>query len=54
MLFVAFTLSEAHSAVIKTGDEDQLKGLLDSFAVAIVKKDKAWIVSNLIDNHISL
>ena len=47
VLFVAFTLSEVHAAAFKTGDEDQLKGLLDSFAVAIVKKDKAWIVSNL-------
>lgn len=47
ILFVAFTLSEAHSAVIKTNDEDQLKSLVDSFAVAIVKKDKAWITSNL-------
>lgn len=36
-----------HVAVSKTGDEDQLKSLVDSFAIAIVKKDKAWISSNL-------
>jgi len=46
-LFVAFSLSEIHVAVSKTGDEDQLKSLVDSFAIAIVKKDKAWIASNL-------
>ena len=44
---MAFSLSEVHAAVAKTGDEDQLKSLVDSFAVAIVKKDKVWIVSNL-------
>lgn len=47
MLFVAFTLSEAHAAGIKNTDEEQLKNLLDSFSVAMVKKDKAWIVANL-------
>lgn len=47
VLFVAFSLSEVHAAAAKTGDEDQLKSLVDSFAIAIVKKDKAWIVSNL-------
>ena len=47
MLFVAFTLSEVNAVVPKTGDEDQLKSLVDSFAIAIVKKDKGWIVSNL-------
>jgi hypothetical protein len=40
ILFVAFSLSEVHAAA-KTGDEDQLKSLVDSFAIAIVKKDKA-------------
>jgi len=47
LLFVAFTLSEVNAVVPKTGDEDQLKSLVDSFAIAIVKKDKGWIVSNL-------
>lgn len=47
VLFVAFSLSEVHVAVAKAGDEDQLKSLVDSFAVAIVKKNKVWIVSNL-------
>lgn len=47
VVFVVFSLSEMQFAVSKTGDEDQLKSLVDSFAIAIVKKDKAWIVSNL-------
>lgn len=47
MLFVAFTLSEAQASRIKIRDEAQLKNLLDSFSVAIVKKDKAWLTNNL-------
>lgn len=47
LLFVAFTFSEAHSTVIKSGDEDQLSSLLDSFSVAMVKKDKVWMAANL-------
>ena len=47
ILFVAFSLSEVHAAIVKISDEDQLKSLVDSFSIAIVKKDKAWITSNL-------
>ncbi len=47
VLFVAFSLSEAYAINVKVSDEDQLKSLVDSFAVAIVKKNKAWMVSNL-------
>lgn len=47
MLFVAFTLSETHATEIKSSDEEQLKSLLDSFSVALVKKDKSWMISNL-------
>lgn len=47
LLFVAFTFSEAHSNVIKSGDEDLLSSLIDSFSVAMVKKDKAWMSANL-------
>jgi len=50
ILFVAFSLSEVYADVAKTGDEDQLKSLVDSFSIAIVKKDKAWMGSNLSDN----
>lgn len=47
VLFVAFALSEVHATIPKTNDEDQLKSLVDIFSIAIVKKDKAWIISNL-------
>ena len=47
LVIIAFSLSEVQAATPKIGDEDQLKTLVDSFSVAIVKKDKAWIVSNL-------
>lgn len=47
MLFVAFSLSEAYAVNVKISDEDQLKTLVDSFSIAIVKKDKAWMGSNL-------
>lgn len=47
LLFVAFTFTEAHSALIRSGDEDQLSSLLDSFSVSMVKKDKAWMSLNL-------
>lgn len=47
MLFVVFTLSETQAAGIKSTDEEQLKSLLDNFSVTIVKKDKAWLASNL-------
>jgi hypothetical protein len=47
LLFVVFSFTEAHSAQISSGDEDQLSSLIDSFSVAIVKKDKAWMLTNL-------
>lgn len=47
MLFVAFSLSEAYAINFTISDEDQLKTLVDSFSIAIVKKDKAWMSSNL-------
>lgn len=46
---MAFSLSEAYATDVKISDEDQLKSLVDSFAIAIVKKDKAWMVSHLIE-----
>jgi hypothetical protein len=49
LLFVAFSFSEARSAQFSSGDEDQLSSLIDSFSVAIVKKDKAWMLSHLSD-----
>lgn len=50
LLFVAFTFSEVHSANLKFTGEDQLSSLLDSFSVAMVKKNKAWIGTNLTDS----
>ena len=50
MLFVAFSVSEAYAVNVKISDEDQLKTLVDIFSIAIVKKDKAWITSNLSGN----
>ena len=47
MLFIAFSLSEAYGINVKTSDEDQLKSLVDSFSIAIVKKDKAWMGAKL-------
>lgn len=49
LLFVAFTFSEVHSANLKFDGEDQLSSLLDSFSVAMVKKNKAWMGANLTD-----
>jgi hypothetical protein len=49
LLFVAFSFTEARSAQFISGDEDQLSSLIDSFSVAIVKKDKAWMLSHLSD-----
>ena len=50
LVFVAFTLSEAQANGIKSSDEEQLKGLVDSFSVAMVKKDKAWLAINLTED----
>jgi hypothetical protein len=47
MLFIAFSLSEAYGINVKTSDEDQLKSLVDSFSIAIVKKDKVWMSAKL-------
>ena len=49
LFFVAFTLTEAYSARPKNSDEELLAGLVDSFAVAMVKKDKLWMTNNLSD-----
>jgi hypothetical protein len=49
LLLVAFSFTEARSAQFTSGDEDQLNSLIDSFSVAIVKKDKAWMLSHLSD-----
>jgi len=49
LLFVAFSYTEARSAQFTSGDEEQLSSLIDSFSVAIVKKDKAWMLSHLSD-----
>lgn len=49
LLLVVFTFSEVHSAVIKSGDEDQLSSLLDSFSVSMVNKDKIWMGANISD-----
>lgn len=48
--FVAFTLTEAYSAKSVASDEGLLAGLVDSFAVAMVKKDKVWMTNNLNDS----
>jgi len=48
-LFVAFLFTEARSAQFTSSDEDQLSSLIDSFSVAIVKKDKVWMLSHLSD-----
>jgi hypothetical protein len=50
ILFVAFSLSEASAINVKISDEDQLKSLVDSFSIAIVKKDKVWMGSYLSEN----
>ena len=49
LLFVAFSFTEARSTQLSVGDEDQLSSLIDSFSVAIVKKDKVWMLSHLSD-----
>lgn len=49
LLFIAFTFSEVQAAPDKFSDEAQLSSLLDSFSVAIVKKDKAWMSANIAD-----
>ncbi|NQV76380.1 MAG: hypothetical protein HQ491_10055 [Bacteroidetes bacterium] len=49
LLFVAFLFTEARSAQFTSSDEDQLSSLIDSFSVAIVKKDKVWMLSHLSD-----
>ena len=50
LLFVAFLFTEARSAQFSSADDDQLSSLIDSFSVAIVKKDKAWMLSHLSDD----
>jgi hypothetical protein len=50
MLFVAFSLTEVYAINLNISDEDQLKTLVDSFSIAIVKKDKAWMGSYLSEN----
>ena len=49
LLFVAFLFTEARSAQFTSSDEDQLSSLIYSFSVAIVKKDKVWMLSHLSD-----
>lgn len=49
LFFIAFTLTDVYSARIVAGDEELLAGLVDSFAVAMVKKDKVWMANNLSD-----
>jgi hypothetical protein len=50
MLFVAFSLTQVYAINPNISDEDQLKTLVDSFSIAIVKKDKAWMGSYLSEN----
>lgn len=44
---MAFTLSEVQASPVKINDEDILSSLLDSFSVALVKKDKVWMGANI-------
>jgi len=50
LFFVVFTLTEAYSARPKNSDKELLAGLVDSFAVAMVKKDKLWMTNNFSDS----
>lgn len=47
ILLIAFTSSVGNATSITSINEDKLSGLVDSFTVALVKKDKAWMQANL-------
>jgi hypothetical protein len=49
LFFLAFTFTSVKSAPVETTNEDQLSSLIDSFSVALVKKDKLWMQANLND-----
>jgi hypothetical protein len=49
IFFLAFTVSHVNSAPLRLVNEDKLSSLLDSFSVALVKKDKVWMQANLND-----
>lgn len=44
-----FAVGTAKSATLSSINEGQLSSLVDSFSVALVKKDKAWMQANLSD-----
>lgn len=49
ILLIAFTSSLGNATSIASINEDKLSGLVDSFTVALVKKDKVWMQANLND-----
>lgn len=49
IILIAITASAANANSLSTRNEDQLSSLVDSFSVALVKKDKVWMQANLND-----
>ena len=47
IVFLAFAVSNVNSAPLHAVNEEKLTSLVDSFSVALVKKDKAWMQANL-------
>lgn len=48
-MLIAFTSSVGNATSIASINEDKLSSLVDSFTVALVKKDKVWMQANLND-----
>lgn len=49
IFLLAFTVNTVNSTPLPSSDEDQLSSLVDSFSLALVKKDKVWMQANLND-----
>lgn len=47
ILLIVFTSSVGNATSITSINEDKLSSLVDSFTVALVKKDKVWMQANL-------
>lgn len=47
IIFLAFTFTAVKSSPLPSSNEEQLSSLIDSFSVALVKKDKLWMQANL-------
>jgi hypothetical protein len=47
LVFLAFAVSNVNSTPLHPVNEEKLTSLVDSFSVALVKKDKVWMQANL-------